>query len=80
MYVYDSQSFNHYNYKRHTLCSKLVSSFAGHTVVKKETFRPETGPGFPQYDQNPKLFGTNLFLLEWCKKDLPHFNRKKYFA
>ena len=30
---------------------------------KKATFRPETGPEFPQND-----------------KDLPHINRKKYFA
>ena len=32
---------------------------------KKETFRPETGPQFPKNDKNPKVFGTNLFLVEF---------------
>ena len=33
-----------------------------YTVVKKkETFHPETGAGLSQYDQNPKLDGTNCF-------------------
>ena len=33
-----------------------------YTVPQKVSFRPKTGPEFPQYDQNLKLFGTNLFL------------------
>ncbi len=47
------------------------------TVVKKETFCPETGPEFPSNDKNLKLFGT---LIQWCKNDLPNISRKNYFA
>ena len=47
-----------------------------YTVVK--TFRLETGREFPQYDEKSKLFGTKTpIIIQWCKKDLSHINRKK---
>ena len=46
---------------------------------KKETFYPETGPEFPQIDKNQKLCKTPT-IIQWGKIDLPHINRKKYFA
>ncbi len=49
---------------------------------KKVSFRPETGPEFPQNDKNPKLFGTNLFLMEFSILFLvlTCINREKIFC
>ena len=42
---------------------------------QKVSFRPETGPEFPQNEKYPKLFGPMYFYRIW-----PAFIGKKYFA
>ena len=51
---------------------------------QKVSFRPETGPEFPQNDQNPKHFGITIF-PDWSNTPLIlslvfRFFRQKYFA
>ncbi len=52
---------------------KVTDSWALYVQCsKKETFRPETGPEFPQNDKNQKYFETNLFLLEFMMENSDH--------
>ena len=47
--------------------------------AKKVSFRPETGPEFPQNGKNPKFFGTNLFLSEFSILFWTCFGAETYF-